>query len=76
MEFHAENFRHRFDIKSMESKASVVQGSYRLTGSVEYRLDFPPGVSRDWQVLAITAALAFDVSRRFGTQFFRKVTGG
>lgn len=76
MEFHAENFRHRFDIKSMESQASVVQGSYRLTGGVEYRLDFAPGVSRNWQVLAIAAALAFDVSRRFGTQFFRKATGG
>ena len=69
MEFRMKGLR-RFEVVSLESKAKIAAGDFRMRKGVRVALEFSPGVSSEWQALVMTAALAFDLGRRIRNAFF------
>ena len=69
MEFRMKGL-HRFEVVSLESKAKIAAGDFRTRKGVRIALEFSPGVSSEWQALIMTAALAFDLTRRIRSAFF------
>lgn len=60
----------RFEVVSLESKAKIAAGDLRTRKGVRIALEFSPDVSSEWQALIMTAALAFDLTRRIRSAFF------